>query len=601
MEKSRFDLNTIIGLLLIGGILFYYSYTSQPKVDPEAEQATVTDTVKVEEKAAEPVVPQKEVVSEKPDSLAETPKGPFASAIKGEEKFFTLENELLEVVISSKGGQVVKARLKNYQTWDSLPLYLVNDNSAFNINLQGDKVYNTNNLYFQASDVSSGSLNLTLEAEPGKTLQYTYTLEPKKYLLDWTVVSNGMSEMINAESSLSWEMQTFRHEKNLDTEKQKTKLAYHFSDDNDVDDLSATSQDEEEEENIEWVAYSQQFFSTILWNKQSDFNKAGFISNPVEGENHTKVFASRLSLNTTNGELSMPMGLYLGPNKYDLLKKYDNEFHKLIPLGWGIFGWINRGVVINIFDWLEGYGINYGIIILIMAVLIKMVLFPLTYTSYRSMAKMRVLKPEMDELNEKFKDKDPMKKQQATLELYQKAGVNPLGGCIPVLLQMPILLALFNFFPSSIELRQQPFLWANDLSTYDSVLTLPFNIPFYGDHVSLFTLLMTVSTLIYTYMNQQLTGQNQQYPQMKYLIYLMPIVFLGVLNSYPAALSYYYFVANMITFGQQFAIRSFIDEEKIHAKIQERKKQPVKENRFVRRMKEVQEQQNRQARRSGKK
>ncbi len=598
MEKSRFDLNTIIGLLLIGGILFYYSYTSRPEASPPATEGAQADSVQVEEKKPEETVTEQLIAVD--DSL--TSAGPFAEAKELKEEFFTLENEALEVVISTKGGQVVKARLKNYQTWDSLPLYLINDNAAFNINLEGDKVYNTFDLNFKGIKQGENSLKLTLVAEEGKTLEYNYSLEPASYMLDWTVRSKGLGDMINSNSSLSWEMRTLRHEKNEKTEKQKTKLAYHFAKESDVDDLSATSDDEEEEENVEWIAYSQQFFSSILWNKQSPgFERAGLISRTVEGDDYTKTFASRLSLNTSNREIDMPLNLYLGPNKYDLLKSFDNEFHKLIPLGWGIFGWINRGVVINIFDWLEDYGINYGIIILIMAVLIKIVLFPLTYTSYRSMAKMRVLKPEIDELNEKYKDKDPMKKQQATLELYQKAGVNPVGGCIPVLLQMPILLALFNFFPSSVELRQQPFLWANDLSTYDSILNLPFEIPFYGSHVSLFTLLMTVSTLIYTYMNQQLTGQNQQYPQMKYLVYLMPVVFLGVLNSYPAALSYYYFVANMITFGQQFAIRSFIDDEKIHTKIQERKKQPVKENRFVRRMKEVQEQQNRQARRAKKK
>ena len=303
------------------------------------------------------------------------------------------------------------------------------------------------------------------------------------------------------------------------------------------------------------------------------------------------------SNNNAGGEIDLPLSLYLGPNKYEVLDKYQRSYEELIPLGWGILGWINRGVVLTVFNFLEDYGLNYGLIILIIAVLIKMVLFPLTYSSYRSMAKMRVLKPEIDELNEKYDD--AMKRQQAQMELYNKAGVSPLGGCLPMLLQFPILIALFQFFPSSIELRQQAFLWADDLSTYDSIYNLPFEIPFYGDHVSLFTLLMTVSTLIYTWMNQQLTGSasNQQFPQMKYIIYLMPIMFLGVFNSYASGLSYYYFVANMITFGQQFAIRSFIDEDKIKAKIAERKEQPKKENRLMRRLREAQEEQNRQQRR----
>ncbi len=592
MEKSRFDFNTIIGLLLIGGILFYYSYIIQPRATSQASEETKVNSVGT---AGE--------IMENPPSLEDSlkfPQRPLTKAPIGNEELFTLENEVLEVIISSKGGQVIKAQLKNYQTWDSLPLCLINDNAVFYFSLKGDKVYHTSDLNFKGVQRGKNDLKLLFATESGKTLEYHYTLDPDSYLLNWSVRSDELSDMISENSFLTWEMRTIQHEKNLDAERQKTKLAYYFSDNNDVDKLSATSDDNGKEEKIEWVAYSQQFFSSILWNKQS-FNKVTFTSKTIHSENYTKKFSTELSLNVLNGEIDMPLNLYLGPNKYDVMASYDNGFHKLIPLGWGIFGWINRGVVINIFDWLEGYGISYGIIILIMALLIKLALFPLTYSSYRSMAKMKVLKPEMDELNEKFKNEDPMKKQQATLELYRKAGVNPLGGCIPVLLQMPILLALFNFFPSSIELRQQPFLWADDLSTYDSIFNLPFYIPFYGAHVSLFTLLMTLSTLIYTYMNQQLTGQNQQYPQMKYLIYLMPVVFLGVLNSYPAALSYYYFVANMITFGQQYAIRFFVDDEKIHAKIQERKKRPVKENRFVRRMKEIQERQNRQVRRLNKK
>lgn len=602
MKDGKLDLNTIIGLLLIGGILFYFSYTSKPGEGEDVVNGTEqADSVQVESIASSPESSLTNIIDtliEREDTLTQTASyGAFGEANNpnAEEELFKIENDVLEVVISSKGGQVVKARLKEYQTWDSLPLHLIDRNAAFGINLiDGDRRLNSNNLNFKGVKKGDNEIVMSLQGRNGQTFQYRYSIKPNDYLLDWEIVSKGFEEYFDAETSLNWEMRTFRHEKNVKNEKIATLLEYRLPDEEDVDDLSETSDDEEDQVNVGWVAYKQQFFSSILWNKNGKFEKAGLVSKITEDELTTKVFKSTLSLNRVGGELSLPLGLYLGPNKYDILKSYDQEFDKLIPLGWGILGWINRGIVINVFNWLEGYGLNYGIIILIIALLIKMILFPLTFTSYKSMAKMRVLKPEIDELNEKFKGKDQAKKSQATMQLYQKAGVNPLGGCIPVVLQFPILIALFRFFPSSIELRQQSFLWATDLSAYDSIYDLPWDIPFYGDHISLFTLLMTVSTLIYTYMNQQLTGQNQQFPQLKYMVYLMPVVFLGVFNNYAAGLSYYYFVANMITFGQQFAIRSYINDEKILQKIQEKKEKPKKENRIMRRMREIQEQQEEQ-------
>lgn len=589
------DRNTLIGMLLIGVIFIGFYFFNKP-AEVEAEAPTVDSTEVVEETQK-----LEEVNNNQLDSAAFDSTQVFVPATASAEKLFTLENKLLKVVISSRGGQVVQAQLKKYQTYDSLPLYLINRNADFNIQIQDDKSYNSADLTFEGVQNSPEKVTMTLNAGDGKQLKYVYTIQPDNYMLGWDVVSSGMGGMMPQNSGLQWEMQTLRHEKNLENERTVTQLEYKFANEDDVDDLSGTGEDSEEETNLKWIAYKQQFFSTILYNKNGDFAKAALASKSLDNsEDHTKLLVSKVDMNATAGDLNTSFGLYLGPNKYEVLKAYDQGFEELIPLGWGILGWINRGIVINIFNWLEQYGLNYGLIILIIALIIKVILFPFTYASYRSMAKMRVLKPEIDELNEKYKDQDAMKKQQATMELYQKAGVNPLGGCIPMLFQMPILIALFRFFPASIELRQQPFLWATDLSTYDSIFNLPFNIPFYGDHVSLFTLLMTVSTLIYTYMNQQLTGSNQQMPQLKYMMYLMPLVFLGVFNNYAAGLSYYYFVANMITFGQQWAIRSFIDDEKIHAKIQEKKASPKKENRFMRRMREVQEEQNRQQRRAKK-
>ncbi len=597
MNKKTFDWNTVVGFLLIGAIFVYFGYINQPEKEVEAEAGQEqTDTAEVQEETRDFTEEAATLI----DSAALNAGG-LAAASQGSSEVITLQNDVLEIGISTKGGQIVSARLKDFQTYDSLPLYLIKDNASFNIQFSDKQQFNTADLYFKVSEKAKDKVVLTLDAGQGRSLSYEYSIQADNYLLDWNIESQGMDDMLGDNSGMQWELKAFRTEKNRDRENSLTRIKYRYANEDDVDDLSVSGQDEEEAESIHWVAFRQQFFSSILLNRDGGFDRVAMVSQDL-GENdaeHTKLFASKVQLGN-NGDIDSRLGLYFGPNKYDILDSYNEDFEELIPLGWGILGWINRGVVINIFNWLEDYGLNYGLIILIMALIIKVVLFPLTYSSYRSMAKMRVLKPEMDEINEKYKDKDPMKKQQATMELYSKAGVSPLGGCIPVLFQMPILFALFKFFPASIELRQQPFLWAEDLSTYDSIAQLPFTIPFYGDHVSLFTLLMTVSTLIYTYMNQQLTGSNQQYPQLKYMMYLMPIVFLGALNSYPAALSYYYFVANVITFSQQFAIRSFIDEKKIHAKIQEKKKKPAKENRLMRRMRELQEDQNRQARRKNK-
>lgn len=590
MEKSKFDINTIIGFLLIGGIFLYFGYFSQSDDVAAEETFTASDSTEVVEETQK--LQQVDTVIAVPDSVkASMAVGPFLNQ-GADEQLFTLENEVLEVKISSKGGQVVSARLKNYQTYDSLPLYLIKENAKMNLLLEGEGSYNSSQLVFSSTKSNKGELMLSAKGANGQSLNYSYKLSPDSYMLDWQVSSNGLNQFVGDKPMLNWEMETFRHEKNLKTEKTTTELDYRLAEDGDVDDITGEGEEiETVEERVDWFAFKQQFFSTIVWNKSGDFTSSKFYLSGNEAEGYTKSMAAQVAVSKVGNNLNADLGIYLGPNKYDILEAYDKDFDQLIPLGWGILGWINRGIVINLFNWLEAYGLNYGLIILIIALVIKMIIFPLTYTSYRSMAKTRVLKPEMDEINEKYKDKDAMQKQQAVMELYQKAGVNPLGGCIPMLFQMPVLIALFRFFPASIELRQQPFLWAHDLSTYDSIWNLPFEIPFYGDHVSLFTLLMTVSTLIYTYMNQQMTGANQQMPQMKYMVYLMPIVFLGVFNNYAAGLSYYYFVANMITFGQQFAIRSFIDEDKIRAKIQEKKEKPKKENRLMRRMREMQEQQ----------
>jgi YidC/Oxa1 family membrane protein insertase len=359
-----------------------------------------------------------------------------------------------------------------------------------------------------------------------------------------------------------------------------------------VDNISEGSDDSKTfPAKVKWIGLKQQFFTSVIIADNS-FDKPTIITESALEKGSSK-YIKNLSANisipfTHTGKESFGMRFYFGPNHYTTLKKYDIELEKQISLGWKIFGWINRFLVIPIFNFLDSFHLNYGIIILILTIILKLLLLPIAYKTVLSSAKMKVLKPEIDEINEKFKYEEPVKKQQATMALYKKAGVNPMAGCIPVLLQMPILLALFRFFPASIELRQQGFLWATDLSTYDTIYNFGFAVPWYGDHVSLFALLMTVSTLLYTWSNSQLMGTQNQMPGMKWMMYLMPIMFLGFMNSYSAGLSWYYFLSNMITFGQTWVMQKYvIDHDKLHAQIQENKKKPVTQSKFQQRLEQI--------------
>ncbi|MCC5918449.1 MAG: membrane protein insertase YidC [Cryomorphaceae bacterium] len=579
--NKKTDINSIIGFFLIGLVLIYFFWQDAPQ-PTEGINTPPAST----EKQMSPSEDDEAPAAFNDDSdrtvVPDTNQLPVQN--------FTLENELVRMDIRSRGARPQNIRLKNFDTYeifegkDEAPLYLAKDgNLRFNVDLGNE--LSTAQLNFQVVEQSSGKLKLQATTPKGN-VYITYHLPPDEYQADIRI----QTDFDVTDPTLHYAMRAIRHEKNDDYERNKTTVYYHMVEKDKSDYLSETRDVSKEKENINWFAFKQQFFSTII-RYDGTFPLVEMETKGLEGDSeYTKNLKASARVRNT-GTLDLPLHLYTGPNRFKVLKKYGQGYEKVVPLGWGIFGWINRGVIINIFSWLETYGLNYGIIILLMTLMIKIVLFPLTYGSYKSMAKMRVLKPEIDAINEKYKDKDAMKKQQATMKLYQEAGVNPLGGCIPMLFQMPILFAIFQFFPASIELRHQSFLWANDLSSYDSIYNLPFSIPFYGDHVSLFTLLMTVTTIMYTYMNQQLSGGNSQYPQLKYVIYLMPVVFLGVFNNFAAGLSYYYFVANLITFGQQFAIRGIIDEEKILAKIEENKKKPKKQSKFAQKMEELAKQQ----------
>ena len=590
------DKNSLTGVILIVLIVVGYNAMFPPVVETETPKEENNTTVILEEKTED--VEQKTNTLSIDTTLAneayERSFGVFAPSATGSEDAITIENEKLSLSISPKGGRIISAILKDYQTSDSLPLNLIDkDSSAFNITFfsEGNRIINTEDLYFQAANQSDQSVSMRLMASNGGYLEYVYNLSNEDFMMDFQINTVDLEDIIPSnrnELELNWTINLPHTEKSMDNERMYSTVYYKYLND-DIDYLSETKDDEETlDGRTQWIGLKHQFFSTVFINP-AGFEKPTSVR-AVTNEGSER-FVRKLSLETTlpykhQSSESIPLQIYFGPNHYETLSAYNMELERMIPLGWGIFRWVNKYAVIPIFNWLDNSITNYGIIILIMTLIIKMVLAPFTLKAYKSQAKMKVLKPEIDKINEKNKDKDPMKAQQETMALYKKTGVNPLGGCIPMLLQMPILFALFRFFPASIELRQKSFLWADDLSSYDSVLNLPFEIPFYGDHVSLFTLLMTVSTILYTRMNSQMSGP--QMAQMKWMMYLMPIMFLGFFNNYAAGLSYYYFLANMVTFGQQFVMRKyFIDEAAILTQMENNKKKPVKKSKFQKRLEDM--------------
>ena len=589
------DKNSITGVILIILIVVGYNALFPPVIEVEAEKSDNNTNVIIEQASVNKETNTSIVLdTSELDDLHQRTFGVFAPSAKGSDKDIIIENDVMKLSISPKGGRIVSAILKDYQTTDSLPLNLIDrDSSAFNIIFfsEGNRIINTQDLYFKSVDKSDRSVAMRMMASNGGYLEYVYQLNDNDYMIDFKINTVGLEKIIPSNRNdfeLKWSINLPSTEKSIENERMYSTVYFKYLND-EVDYISETKDDEVSlEGKAQWIGLKHQFFSSVLINNNG-FEKPTSVKSTTK-ESSTN-FVKNLEVETQlaynhNSRESLPLKLYLGPNHYETLSAYNMDLERMIPLGWGIFRWVNKYAVIPIFNWLDNSITNYGIIILIMTLIIKMALAPFTLKAYRSQAKMKVLKPEIDKINEKNKDKDPMKAQQATMALYKRAGVNPLGGCVPMILQMPILFALFRFFPASIELRQKSFIWATDLSTYDSVLDLPFEIPFYGDHVSLFTLLMTISTLLYTRMNSQMSGP--QMAQMKWIMYLMPIMFLGFFNNYAAGLSYYYFLANMVTFGQQFVMRKyFINEDAILTQIENNKKKPVKKSKFQKRLEEM--------------
>ena len=473
------------------------------------------------------------------------------------------------------------------------------DTNTFGLNLRAmDKPINTNDLYFTpsaqeltVSGKDSSTISMRLNYSPTQYIDYIYSLKGTGFKLGLTIKTTGLDNVIANSNvlNLSWFATLPKQEMDMKQERQYSEI-YYKTTDNEISDFGDTKDDQKTvaDKKIQWVAFKEHFFSDILISKQGIDKSLLTVATDIADTSHVKQMKADLALSrATDG--SIPMEFYFGPNQTSILKAQGNDLDKVVSLGWGPLKYINRFATVPLFDLLKKFNWNYGFVILALTIILKLVLSPLTYKSYLSMAKMRILKPEMDEIKAKVGDDNPTLLQQEYMKLYKKAGVNPLGGCLPLLLQMPIVIAFFRFFPSLFELRGQSFLWMHDLSTYDSVIHFA---PIFGvNHISLMCLLMTISTLVYTYFNNQISGTSGQ---MKYIGYITPVIFLVTLNSYPAGLNYYYFLANMLTFGQQYLIRLMVDDKKIHAQIQENKKKPEekkKKSGFQARMEEMMRQQ----------
>jgi YidC/Oxa1 family membrane protein insertase len=583
-QNRGFDKNQIIGFILLAVIMLSYGWWQSKNVPDEPLVPVIEES---EESVSDPeLVVLDELTVDTVSEIA-------INAYQAEE--FVVENNDLKLTFSTKGARMISAQIKDYQTYDSLPLYLVNENQTMDLILPGAESLNQKE--FAIDSRSSSGVVLS----DGVT-KVRITLPENGFDFSWVVSGRAAA---SGKPELFWERTAKRTEKGISNERIYSTYSYKVSEDGDIENMSGRGGDDSEALGaVDWLAQKQHFFSFIA-HPEAGFSQvqAATVNGGDEDESIVKKFSSTATLNTTvDGSYTLPFTFYVGPNHYQTLKDYDQGYEKVINFGWGIFGWIGRGVVVPIFNWLEGYGLGYGLIILIMVLIIKGAMSPLTFASYRSMAKMRVLKPQLDEMNKKFGEKDAVAKQQAQMALYKEAGVNPLGGCIPVIVQMPILIAMFRFFPASIELRGESFLWATDLSTYDALISWDQHIPlistFYGNHISIFTLLMTASTILYTRMNQQMTagtGSSEQMKQMQIIMYVMPLMFMFVLNSYPAGLTYYYFLSNIVTFSMQWGIRKSVNDEAILAKIEAKKAQPKsekKKSKFQARLEEMQRQQN---------
>ena len=622
MEEKKFDRNSIIGFLLIFMLLLgvmYINKPSQKEIDAKAK-------IEAEKQKAAAKTSEKEAALTAVDTMAKdslqleklkSSLGSFAYAAtlpSAKPEIQTLENDLVKLTFSNKGGYIVGAEMKNFEAVSKgsgeLVKIIKDNNAKLNIELktQGNLVLNTKDLYFEPTLTKEGEnqvLTMRLKAGPEQYLEYRYVLKPKEYMLDFSIRTQGLSKVLQTSNPLplEWTMKTYRSEKSISYENRYTELVYEYE--NGKDDYLGQSSSNTEAKDVTYIAFKQHFFTSILLTdtpfKVAELKSDNLVKDIEKDTIFTKSFKATVPLAFKGGEVNYNMNWYYGPADYKILNKYDKNLDEVISLGWGIFGWINRWIFIPVYDFLSLF-LSHGIAIIVFTILVRLVMSPVTYKSYLSQAKMKVLRPEIMELNEKFK-KDPMKKQQETMKLYNKAGVNPMAGCLPALMQIPVFYALFQFFPSAIELRQKSFLWAEDLSSFDAIFSWKQHIPvisgFYGNHISLFPILAAIA--IFFYMKMTTGDQTMSAPPqegmpdmskiMKMMIYLSPLMMMIFFNNNASGLSLYYFVSNTITIGIMLVIKNYIiNDEKIHARIQENKTKEKPKSKFQQKMQEMMEQ-----------
>ena len=606
--------NTVIGFVLIGLILFGFSWYNTKQFNEQERARFVADSI-AQAEALKNAPKVDSVIMALNDSVARAQMAQayaapvykdslLEQASKAQEEFFTLENNKIKVTFTSKGAQASQVLVKDYYTHDSLDLYLMRKGaSQFAIDFYTDQQISTADFNFTKVAQSDSSLTFRLPFGENAYIEHEYVLNSDEYMVDFNLRMVGMDRYISRKSGVAvdWNLDIPRLERGYENEKNYSTIAYKFPGDEKVEDLGLRKADSKEDisTKVEWFAFQQQFFSAIMLAK-NDFEsgKLSYKFYDVSDED-MRLMDCKAEMNLEYSAapvVEYPFSFYYGPNHYKTLKSYDYGFEKIVPLGGWLIGWINRVLIINFFDYLSRFISNFGIIILLMTIAIKLLISPLTLKSYVSSAKMRVLKPEIDKINEKYpKQEDAMKKQQEIMALYKKTGVSMFGGCLPMLLQFPILFAMFRFFPASFELRQQGFLWADDLSTYDAILELPFHIPLYGDHVSLFAILMAVSMYFYSKMNMdQMPSGNEMAGMRTMQLYFMPIFLLVLCNNFSSGLSYYYMLSNLFTIAQTWVIRKyFVDEKKLYAQLQAKaaNAKAPKKSKFQQRLDEMYKQQ----------
>lgn len=617
------DKNTIIGFLLIGVVLIAFTWLNKPTPEQVEAQRRAQDSIAQIEYAKQ--LEQQKVESNEmkadealeglPDSVRvsrlQSSFGVFADAMVGENGTTVLENDLLEIHVSNKGGRISYVQLKKYDNYLGKPLVLFDENDSkfdFTLVTATNRVINTGDLYFTpVKGTDPNRVTMRLNTGEGSHLDFTYSIKPNDYMVQFSIKGTGLNGVLSPGTTaldLLWQQKLLQQEKGRKFEDRYATIYYKFMAD-DVEYLSETKNDSKQISNrLKWIAYKDMYFSTILIAGNEGFESTTLDSKmlPDSGP-FLKDYKTTTSVPfDLRGNEATDLRFYFGPNQFSLLKSFDDgvavedrlDLEKIVPLGWGIFRWVNQYFVIPLFNFLGQFIKSYGLLIFLLTVIVKLILFPLTYKSYMSSAKMRVLRPQVEEINAKYPGQDKaMERQRATMELYSRAGASPMSGCIPMLLQMPILIALFMFFPSAIELRHQSFLWAHDLSTYDAIISwnkyIPIITPYFGNHISLFCLLMTITNIVYTKFNmdQTNTGQ-QQMPGMKAMMYLMPVMMLVFFNQYASGLTYYYFISTLITIIQTVIFRYTINEDKLLAKLEANKKKPQKKSGLMKRLEEAQ-------------